>query len=61
MPAVTIRSDFGAQEKKICHCFYFFLFYLPGSDGTPGRADLKDSLIARRMNGSVGLPDLWDL
>ena len=23
MAAVTIHSDFGAQEKKICHCFYF--------------------------------------
>ena len=22
--AVTIHSDFGAQEKKICHCFHFF-------------------------------------
>ena len=22
--AVTIRSDFGAQENKICHCFHFF-------------------------------------
>ena len=22
MTAVTIRSDFGAQENKICHCFY---------------------------------------
>ena len=21
-------SDFGAQENKICHCFYFFPFYL---------------------------------
>ena len=21
---VTIHSDFGAQEKKICHCFHFF-------------------------------------
>ena len=20
---------FGAQENKICHCFHFFLFYLP--------------------------------
>ena len=27
--AVTICSDFGAQGNKICHCFYFFLFYLP--------------------------------
>ena len=24
MAAVTIHSDFGAQENKICHCFHFF-------------------------------------
>ena len=34
MAAVTIRSDFGAKENKICHCFHFFPFYLPWSDGT---------------------------
>ena len=34
MAAVTIHSDFGAQENKICHCFHFFTFYLPWSDGT---------------------------
>ena len=22
MAAVTICSDLGAQEKKVCHCFY---------------------------------------
>ena len=27
--AVTVRSDFGAQENKTCHCFYFFPFCLP--------------------------------
>ena len=32
--AVTIYSDFGAQENKICHCFHFFPIYLPWSDGT---------------------------
>ena len=26
MAAVTVDSDFGAQEKKICHCFYFSPF-----------------------------------
>ena len=31
--AVTVGSDFGAQENKICHCFHFFPFYLPWSDG----------------------------
>ena len=24
MAAVSVCSDFGAQEKKICHCFQFF-------------------------------------
>ena len=26
MAAVTVHSDFGAQENKLCHCFYFFSF-----------------------------------
>ena len=34
MAAVPICSDFGAQQNKACHCFYFFPFYLPWSDGT---------------------------
>ena len=34
MAAVTICSDFGAQEIKICHCSHFFPTYLPWSDGT---------------------------
>ena len=34
MAAVTICSDLEAKENKICHCFHFFLFYLPWSDGT---------------------------
>ena len=29
MAAVTIHNDVGAQENKICHCFYFSPFYLP--------------------------------
>ena len=32
--AFTVCSDFRAQEKKICHCFHFFPFYLPSTDGT---------------------------
>ena len=35
MAAVTICSDFGAQENKVCHCFHFFFpIYSPWSDGT---------------------------
>ena len=29
MTAITIGSDLGVQEKKICHCFHFLPFYLP--------------------------------
>ena len=24
MAVVTVHSDFGTQENKICHCFHFF-------------------------------------
>ena len=34
MAVVTIHSDFGAQENKICHFFHFFPIYLPWDDGT---------------------------
>ena len=34
MVAVTVSSDFGTQENKICHCFCFFPFYLLWSDRT---------------------------
>ena len=34
MAAVTICSDFGAQENNACHCFHYFLIYLSWSDGT---------------------------
>ena len=29
MAAVIICGDFGAQENKVCHCFYCFPIYLP--------------------------------
>ena len=29
MAAVTICSDFGAQENKVCHCFHCFPVYFP--------------------------------
>ena len=34
MAAVTICSDFGAQENKVSHCFHCFPIYLPWSGGT---------------------------
>ena len=40
LAAVTICSDFGAQENKVCHCVHCFPIYLPWSDGT-GCHDLR--------------------
>ena len=34
MAAITICSDFRAQDNKVCHCFHCFPIYLPWSDGT---------------------------
>ena len=34
MAAVTICSDSGALENRVCYCFYFFPIYLPWNDGT---------------------------
>ena len=34
MAAITICSDFGAQENKVCHFFHCFPIFLPWSDGT---------------------------
>ena len=36
MTAVTVHSDFGAQENKVCHCFYFFPIYFPIVPGDLG-------------------------
>ena len=32
--AVTVCSNFGAPQNKVCHCFHCFRIYLPWSDGT---------------------------
>ena len=46
MAAVTICSDFEAQENEIYHYFHFFPIILPQSDvirGFPGRESLPGS------------------
>ena len=34
MASVSICSDFGAQESKVCHCYHCLPIYLPWSDRT---------------------------
>ena len=49
MAAVTIYSDFGAQENKVCHCFHYFPIYLPCRDGT-GCHDLRFLNVGLKLN-----------
>ena len=39
MATITVHSNFGAQENKICHCFQFFPIYL-SEGGTTRCQDL---------------------
>ena len=52
MAAVTICSDFGAQENKVCHCFHCFPIYLPWNDGT-GCHDLSFLMLSFKPTFSL--------
>ena len=55
MAAVTICSDFGAQENNIYHCFHFSPIYLPGRDGTGCRYLSLSEIIVSSIKGFKGL------
>ena len=52
-------GNFGAQENKICHCFYFFPIYLPWSDGDCSEAALNLYISCCYWSNSVRLS--WTL
>ena len=52
MIAVTVHSDFGAQENNVCHCFHCFPIYLPWSDGT-GCHDLSFQMLSFKPTFSL--------
>ena len=52
MAAVTICSDFGAQENKVCHHFHCFPIYLPWSNGT-GCHDLSFLMLSFKPTFSL--------
>ena len=66
MAAVTVSSDFGTQENKICHCFPIFPFYLPWSDGTrchesesESHSVMSDSLWPHVQSMELSRPEYW--
>ena len=46
---VTVHSDFGAKETKVCHFFHCFAIYLPWNDGTR-----KFLLLGRKAMTNLG-------
>ena len=52
MAAVTVHSDFGTQENKVCHCFHCFSIYLPWRDGT-GCHDLSFRMLSFKSTFSL--------
>ena len=52
MAAVTICSDFGAQEAEICHCLHVFPFYLPSNNGA-GCHDLSFLIFSFKLAFSL--------
>ena len=55
MAAVTICSDFGAQEHKVCHCFHSFHICLPWND----ERGCRDLHFLHPPHKSVLLPGLY--
>ena len=53
MAAVTICSDFGAPQNKVCHCFHCFPIYFPWSDGTRCH-DLISEVILPQISSREG-------
>ena len=59
-PAVTIHSDFGAQENNVCHYFHFFPTYLPLSDGTECRdlSFVECWVLSQRFHSTLSYIDI---
>ena len=62
MAAITIHSDFGTQENKICHCFLFFphLFAMKWGDWMPWSSFLNVAPAAKSLQMCLTLCDPID-
>ena len=71
MAAITIHSDFGAQENKICHCFHFLPLYfheVMGPDAmilaprpgiTPAPPALEGDILSPGLPEKSSVHSLW--
>ena len=49
MAVVTICSDFGAPQNKVCQCFHCFLIYLPWSDKSSNENPMNSFWLPRPL------------
>ena len=55
LAVVTVCSDFGAQENKICHCFHFSPLYLLWSELPISAGSSKKQQSSRKASISASL------
>ena len=55
MVAVTIHSDLGEQENKICHCFHFFPFAMMWWDQMPWSQYFECWLLSQLFDSPLSL------
>ena len=55
MAAITICSDFGAQEIQVSHCFHCFPIYLPWLLRIPWTARRSNQSILKEINPGISL------
>ena len=58
MAAVTVSSDFGAQENTVCHCFHCFFVYLQLSKPVHSEGDQPWDFFGRN-DAKAETPVLW--
>ena len=58
MMAVTICSDFGAQENKVCHCFHCFTIYLSVKLEMGNRVEKKSRLAVTNLDNILKSRDV---
>ena len=55
MAAVTIHSDFGAQENKVCHGFHCFPICLPWRDLMPWSSFFECWVLSQLFHSTLSL------
>ena len=59
MAAVSVRSDFGDPENKVCHCFHFSPFTRDEVMGPDATILVGDRSVSKCKNSTLRKPLIW--